>query len=201
VIIKRGHESQVIGGAAGNSLFRYYDIIPTSNTSLNATLRFNYFDGELGTLDETTLVYFKSDDSTNWAIQGFTSSNSLDKFCRKKQLSVLFPGGGRFPISTLFCLHILYHSLQRVTGSRVAINLAKLHKNKTLNSLTLKEALMVLTGQLSATCLQQATAQMKAVIYIRITMQLKTHTIVFQNMMPIAGLQYSKYNPLVLHYN
>src|SRR5262249_37360711 len=87
VIIKRGHESQVIGNGASNSLFRYYEIIPANNNNLNATLRFNYFDGELGSLDESKLVFYKSDDSTNWAIQGFTSGNATTNFVEKTAIN------------------------------------------------------------------------------------------------------------------
>ncbi len=49
-MIRRGHQSQVNGAGAGNSIFRYYDITPANNTGLNATLRFQYFDAELNGL-------------------------------------------------------------------------------------------------------------------------------------------------------
>jgi hypothetical protein len=121
VIIRRGHEAQVIGGPAGNSLFRYYDIIPTSNTSLNATLRFNYFDGELGTLDETTLVYFKSDDSTNWTIQGFTSSNTSINFVEKTAISSFSRWWTLSNIDIILPAHFISFTTT-CDGSRVAIN-------------------------------------------------------------------------------
>ncbi|HMI79444.1 MAG TPA: hypothetical protein VK484_11670, partial [Ferruginibacter sp.] len=51
VAIGRGHESQVNSFGQGSSVFRYYDINPLgTNTNLNATLQFEYFDGELNSL-------------------------------------------------------------------------------------------------------------------------------------------------------
>ncbi|RYZ30651.1 MAG: hypothetical protein EOP49_39710, partial [Sphingobacteriales bacterium] len=38
-IIRRGHQSQAIGGGAPASISRHYEIIPAVNTNLNATLR------------------------------------------------------------------------------------------------------------------------------------------------------------------
>lgn len=75
-IIRRGHVSQVNNGGMGNSVFRYYDIIPTNNIALNATLYFNYFDAELNSLTENTLIQATSTDNANWINQGFTVRNT-----------------------------------------------------------------------------------------------------------------------------
>ncbi len=84
VIIKRGHQSQAVNGSvSGNSLLRYYDIVPANNTNLNATLRFNYFDGELNGLTENALELFKSDNAINWSAQGFTSRDATANFVEK----------------------------------------------------------------------------------------------------------------------
>jgi Secretion system C-terminal sorting domain len=87
VTIKRGHQSQVNGSGIGTSILRYYDISPTNNTNLNATLRFNYFDAELNNLDESSLVLFKSENTTNWLNQGFTSRNTTGNFVEKTGIS------------------------------------------------------------------------------------------------------------------
>ncbi|HEU5167729.1 MAG TPA: T9SS type A sorting domain-containing protein [Chitinophagaceae bacterium] len=83
VIIKRGHQSQINNQRAGNSVFRYYDILPANNTNLNATLRFKYFDGELNNLDENSLIFFESTDAINWTNLGFTSRDVVEKFVEK----------------------------------------------------------------------------------------------------------------------
>jgi hypothetical protein len=83
VIIKRGHQAQAIGSGLSNSILRYYDIAPANNTDLNATLRFNYFNGELNGLNENSLVLFKSDNAVNWSAQGFTSRDVTANFVEK----------------------------------------------------------------------------------------------------------------------
>jgi hypothetical protein len=83
MIIKRGHQSQVNIAGLGNSVLRYYDIAPANNAALNATLRFNYFDGELNGFTENSLVLFKSDNTINWSVQGFTSRDATSNFVEK----------------------------------------------------------------------------------------------------------------------
>ncbi len=73
VTISRGHKSQTNGYGNGNSVLRYYDINPTNNTGLNATLRFQYLDAELNGLTENSLLFWKSTNTTTWTQQGFTS--------------------------------------------------------------------------------------------------------------------------------
>jgi Secretion system C-terminal sorting domain len=64
-IIKRGHTSA--SGTGGSSLLRYYDITPTNNTALNATLKFSYFDTELNGNTEAGLQFWRSTDAgTTW---------------------------------------------------------------------------------------------------------------------------------------
>lgn len=61
-VIRRGHQQQV-----GSSIYRYYDVTPTVNTGLNATMNFNYFDAELAGLAEANLGMFTSDNGgTHW---------------------------------------------------------------------------------------------------------------------------------------
>lgn len=86
-IIRRGHVSQANPLGGGNSIFRYYDIIPANNTGLNATLQFNYFDAELNGLDENSLVLYKSADNIHWNSQGSDTRNTTDNFVTKTGLA------------------------------------------------------------------------------------------------------------------
>ncbi|HEV8283037.1 MAG TPA: T9SS type A sorting domain-containing protein [Chitinophagaceae bacterium] len=87
VTIKRGHQSQVNGNGLSKSILRYYDILPANNTNLNATLRFNYFDGELNGINENSLLLFKSDNTIDWSIQGFTSRDAASNFVEKNGIN------------------------------------------------------------------------------------------------------------------
>ncbi|MGG9964261.1 T9SS type A sorting domain-containing protein [Ferruginibacter sp. SUN106] len=86
-IIRRGHTSQVNGSNAGNSIYRYYDIIPTNNTALNATLRLNYFDTELNGLTENNLTLWKSNNNTTWVNMGFTVRDALANYVGQSGLA------------------------------------------------------------------------------------------------------------------
>jgi hypothetical protein len=81
--IRRGHKSQVNGNGVGSSILRYFDILPTDNNALNATLRFYYLDSELNSLDEGTIVLWKSTNNTSWTNEGFTSRNTSGNFVEK----------------------------------------------------------------------------------------------------------------------
>jgi hypothetical protein len=71
--ITRGHTEQT--GNGNHSILRYYDITPTNNAALNATLVFNYKDAEFNALTENNFVLYKSiDGGTNWTNQGGTLS-------------------------------------------------------------------------------------------------------------------------------
>ena len=75
-VIKRGFASQVNGSGHGSSILRYYDITPTNDNNLNATLRINYFDNELNGLDKTQFVMWKSVDNLSWSNQGYTTRDA-----------------------------------------------------------------------------------------------------------------------------
>jgi hypothetical protein len=83
VTIHRGHASQMNSTGGGNSILRYYDIIPANNTGLNATLRFHYFDAELNGLVENGLVLWKSTNNITWTNQGFNSRNTASNYVEK----------------------------------------------------------------------------------------------------------------------
>ena len=79
--IRRGHQSQPT--PAKESIFRYYDILPSNNNSLNATFRFQYFDAELNGFDEKTVVMWKSPDNIKWTNESFTTNNTIDNYVEK----------------------------------------------------------------------------------------------------------------------
>lgn len=81
--IRRGHDVQTNAGGTGNSIRRHYDILPTNTSNLNATLRMQYFDGELNSLDENALVFFKNDNGTSWVPQGFSTRNTAGNWVEK----------------------------------------------------------------------------------------------------------------------
>lgn len=81
--VYRGVKSQTNGSGNGNSILRTYDIIPTNNTGLNATLRLNYFDAELNGLNENLLELWKSNDNITWLLQGYTSRNTITNYVEK----------------------------------------------------------------------------------------------------------------------
>ncbi|MBU2553436.1 MAG: T9SS type A sorting domain-containing protein [Bacteroidetes bacterium] len=75
--ITRGHTNQSWGG--NNSILRYYDIAPTYNTGLNATLVFNYSDTELNSLNEAKLFLYKSTDgATTYSCEGGTVNTTTN---------------------------------------------------------------------------------------------------------------------------
>lgn len=96
VIIRRGHRSQTNSSGLGTSILRYYDIIPASNTNPDATLRVRYLDGELNGLDENSLVFFESQNTTNWTSLGFTARDVAANFVEKTGISRF----GRFTLSS-----------------------------------------------------------------------------------------------------
>lgn len=76
--IRRGHTVQ--SGLSGNtSIARYFDITPTTNTGLNATLVFKYDDSELNGKVESALSLFRSTNSgSSWTANGGTVNTSTN---------------------------------------------------------------------------------------------------------------------------
>jgi hypothetical protein len=84
--IRRGHQSQALPGT-GSSILRYYDILPSDNKSLDATLRFHYFDAELNGYDENTMVMWKSPDNINWSNESYTTRNTTSNYVEKTSIA------------------------------------------------------------------------------------------------------------------
>lgn len=78
--IERGHEPQTTSGGGGASIQRYFDIAPTNNTGLDATLRINYLDAEKNTLDENIFEMWRSDDYVSWTDMNFTSRDATANY-------------------------------------------------------------------------------------------------------------------------
>ncbi|MBL7723375.1 MAG: T9SS type A sorting domain-containing protein [Chitinophagaceae bacterium] len=94
--IRRGHQSQTNGSGLGHSIHRYFDINPSNNSALNATLRFQYFDAELNGLAENILTMWKSENTSNWTSEGFTSRNGTINYVEKTGI----PGFSRWTLSS-----------------------------------------------------------------------------------------------------
>ncbi len=96
VTIRRGQQSQGNGFGGGNSILRYYDIIPANNGSLNATLRFIYLDAELNGLTESSLALWRSPNNSSWSNLGFTTRDATLNWVEKNSIPELY----RFTLST-----------------------------------------------------------------------------------------------------
>ncbi len=96
VTISRGHISQTNGNGQGNSILRYYAISPVNNSSLNATVRLRYFEGELNGLDEATLMMWSSPNATTWTNLGYTSRDAVANYVEMTGINSL----ARFTLSS-----------------------------------------------------------------------------------------------------
>ncbi len=81
--IRRGHVVQANVIVGKPSINRYFDITPANNTTLNATLRFNYFDAELNGRLEAALGLWRSNDNVNWTQAGFSLRDVTTNFVQQ----------------------------------------------------------------------------------------------------------------------
>lgn len=89
VIVRRGHQVSS-GTGLSSSIRRYYDIIPANNSSLNATLRFSYFDAEKNGLDENSFSLYQSNNSgANWSKLSGSVRNTTSNYVERVGLSRL----------------------------------------------------------------------------------------------------------------
>ena len=97
VTLRRGNTVQS-GTGLPSGINHYFIIQPTNNSSLNATLRFNYFDAEKNGKDETNFVLFQSDDNgASWTNQSQTDRSAVSNYVEKTGLNSL----SRFTLSDL----------------------------------------------------------------------------------------------------
>lgn len=88
-LIKRYNEVVAVS-AADNSINRFYDITPTNNNSLNATLTIHYFDSELGALSENSLNVWSSKNSgVSWKFYSKTSADQDANTVTKTNMDTL----------------------------------------------------------------------------------------------------------------
>lgn len=88
-VIKRGHVQQTSSGG-GLSIYRYFDIAPTNNTSLNATLKMYYFDGELAGINKSELNFYRSEDNGNtWTLIGEDNNDQVNDWVLKNNVDHL----------------------------------------------------------------------------------------------------------------
>jgi len=89
VTIRRGHVPQSGTGLAG-SINRYYSIVPTNNSNLNATLRLKYFDAELNGMNENSLALYQSTNSgANWNNLSRTTNSANSNYIEKTAVASL----------------------------------------------------------------------------------------------------------------
>ncbi|MEO0897582.1 MAG: T9SS type A sorting domain-containing protein [Bacteroidota bacterium] len=75
----RGHDAAIFPG--GETVKRVFNLNPTNNSGLNASLRFNYFDGELNSLPESDLLLFQSNDmGITWEPAGASNSSTSSNY-------------------------------------------------------------------------------------------------------------------------
>ncbi|MBC5994253.1 T9SS type A sorting domain-containing protein [Pontibacter cellulosilyticus] len=71
VTVLRETGRAVTASNGNQSILRNYAFtVPGTNSGLNATVTFNYFEHELGTYDENSLLLYHSKDGTNWTQHG-----------------------------------------------------------------------------------------------------------------------------------
>lgn len=88
VTVRRGHLAQMNVSGTTPSILRYYDIVPTIDNGLKATLRFQYFDIELNNLNESTLELWKQG-KKNWSKEGYTSRSTVNNYVEKTNIAAL----------------------------------------------------------------------------------------------------------------
>lgn len=82
-VIERRHERQTLLNG-GQSIQRYFQIRPATNSNLNATLRFFYLDKELAGIDEAAISLWKGADLGNyWLYDGGDSVNKKANYIVK----------------------------------------------------------------------------------------------------------------------
>ena len=104
-IIRRGHTVQKNSNGQGSSVLRYYDILPTNNKNLNATIGIHYFDNELNGFNKDSLVLLESTDTLNWASKGVSVNNTSADYVAQNGIA----GLARFTLSS--ASNVLHNSL------------------------------------------------------------------------------------------
>ena len=89
VTIRRYHAAES-GASLAGSINRYYSIVPTNNSNLNATLRLKYFDAELNGQNENSLVLYQSTNSgAGWNNLSRTGNSTSSNYVEKTAVTSL----------------------------------------------------------------------------------------------------------------
>ncbi|MGF2411963.1 T9SS type A sorting domain-containing protein [Ferruginibacter sp.] len=115
-IIRRGNTQQ-----PGGSVKRYFEIIPTNNSGLNATINFFYLDNELIGIPENDLYFFSSNNSGfSWTFIGRDANNLTANSVTKATVDQL----NMFTLAefaAILPIHSVYLNARLVSG-RVLLN-------------------------------------------------------------------------------
>lgn len=85
-VIERGHTEQ--SGNGETNILRYYDIHPSNNSNLNATVRYYYFDDELNGISENDLSLWRSIDSgISWTVVQPDIVNYIENYLQKNNIT------------------------------------------------------------------------------------------------------------------
>ena len=119
VTVKRGHKLQV-GTGLPTSIYRYYEIVPTNNTALSASIDLRYMDGELNSQIESGLSFFESDNSgDNWQQKNISSRNTTSNSVVVQNLKSL----ARYTLGTAGALPVPFLSF---TARRIDVQKVQL---------------------------------------------------------------------------
>jgi hypothetical protein len=87
-VIKRGHKVQTL--PINSSIKRYFDITPTTDQGLNATLRLSYFDNELNGSQEAAFNLYRSTNTgSTWSTETPTSIDYINNYVEKTAVNSL----------------------------------------------------------------------------------------------------------------
>lgn len=123
-IIRRGHQAQSNIYNTNNSILRYYDIIPTNNISLKATLRFQYFDAELNGISEATVTQWKKSDPVLWDYVGHDSKDASANYVLRNNISKFSRWTLAFDTATVIVRSAVTSPLEEITLDHFTVKIA-----------------------------------------------------------------------------
>lgn len=88
VNITRGHKVQSQNGLPFSTK-RHYSISSSNGPNFQGTLRFAYFDEEMGTNNEPFIQIWSSNNGTSWLNRAFTDKNEIQNYIESSNLTIL----------------------------------------------------------------------------------------------------------------